>query len=81
VVPRAGNRAYHQAAGTAYRQVVSQRRPEEQRETAAFPLAGLRACVVVGMVACWAAYRQGPGACLAAGRVAYRVACWGLSVC
>jgi hypothetical protein len=81
VVPQAGNQACHQAAGMANRQVVSQRRPEEQRETAAFPLAGLRACVAVGMVACWAAYRQGPGACLAAGRAAYRVACWELSIC
>jgi hypothetical protein len=75
VVRQAAFPAYLLVVQTAYRQAVSQLRPVEGRGTAAFPSAGLHPCVVVGTVACWAAY---PEACLAAGRAAYPEACWEL---
>jgi hypothetical protein len=71
---------YRQEVGMAFRLAVSQRRQVEGRERVACPWAGLRACLVVGRVACSGASDQGLEACLAVGMAAFRlVAYLGLS--
>ena len=69
---------YRQVAGTAYLQEAILHSLVAGKETGASLEVVRRPCVVEGRAACWAAFRQDPGACLAVGRVAFRLVALGL---